>query len=365
MAGTGEVATTVGIAVDPGTGEGKAGAPSVPNRNSGAAEVATPRKTTLISENSHGSPAGAAMTRSSFLRFFGAGTLAPGVVTQAAGNDEVLRFGLLTDCQYADSDTPPGGLSSRFYRRSPQKLADEIARFNAMPDLEFLVHLGDAIDRDERSFGVVMPIFRSSRVPVLHVAGNHDYSVADALKEKVPSLLGMPSPFYRRDFGRWRLLMLDGNAVSLFAWPEGSPQHAEALAFRKAAGGALPDYNGGMGGPQLLWLRSELAEARGKGLRCLLCCHYPLLPQDGHVLWDAPAGLELLREFKDVVAAWFNGHNHAGGYASSDGIHFLTFRGMVEKDSSAAARIECCADRIVVTGFGREPSRILPLPAGA
>jgi hypothetical protein len=49
---------------------------------------------------------------------------------------------------------------------------------------------------------------------------------------------------------------------------------------------------------------------------------------------------------------------------TTDGIHFLTFRGMVEKDSSAAARIECFADRIVVTGFGREPSRILPLSAG-
>jgi hypothetical protein len=304
------------------------------------------------------------MTRSGFLRFFGAGTLAPAVLTQAAGHGEVLRFGLITDCQYADSDTPPGGLSSRFYRRSPQKLADEIARFNAMPDLEFLVHLGDAIDRDERSFGVVLPIFRSSRVPVLHVAGNHDYSVADAIKEKVPALLGMPSPFYRRDLGRWRLLMLDGNAVSLFAWPEGSPQHGEALAFRKAAGGSLPDYNGALGGSQLEWLRSELTEARSRGLRCLLCCHYPVLPQDGHVLWDAPDVLALLHDFQDVVAAWFNGHNHAGGYVTSNGIHCLTFRGMVEKDSSAAARIECFADRIVVTGFGREPSRILPLPAG-
>lgn len=304
------------------------------------------------------------MTRSGFLRFFGAGSLAPAGFTLAAGNEEeALRFGVFTDCQYADSDTPPGGLSSRLYRRSPQKLADEIARFNAMTDLKFLVHLGDAIDRDERSFGVVLPIFGSSRVPVLHVAGNHDYSVPDAIKEKVPALLGMPAPFYRRDFGKWRLIMLDGNAVSLFAWPEGSPRHGEALAFRNAAGGALPDYNGAMGGSQLAWLRSELAEARKLGLRCLLCCHYPLLPHDGHVLWDAPAVLALLRDFRDVVSAWFNGHNHAGGYMTSEGIHFLTFRGMVEKDSSAAARIECFADRIVVTGFGREPSRILPLPA--
>jgi hypothetical protein len=89
-----------------------------------------------------------------------------------------------------------------------------------------------------------------------------------------------------------------------------------------------------------------------------------VLPQDGHVLWDAPDVLALLHDFQDVVAAWFNGHNHAGGYVTSNGIHCLTFRGMVEKDSSAAARIECFADRIVVTGFGREPSRILPLPAG-
>ncbi len=323
-----------------------------------------PRKTTLISENPPDSAAGHGITRSGFLRFCGAGALLPETGTAAYPAGEVLRFGLFTDCQYADSDAPAGGLSTRLYRRSPQKLADEVARFNAMTDLSFLVHLGDAIDRDERSFGVVMPIFRSSRVPVLHVAGNHDYSVSSACREKVPSLLGMPSPHYRRDGGKWRLIMLDGNAVSLFAWPEGSPRHEASVAFRKAAGGALPDYNGGLGAPQLAWLQSELQDAREKGMRCLLCCHYPLLPHDGHVLWDAPAVLALLREFRDVIAAWFNGHNHAGAYVSSEGIHFLTFKGMVEGDSSASARIECFADRIVVTGFGREPTRILPLPAG-
>lgn len=301
-------------------------------------------------------------SRASFLRMVSGGALAAERVGAAGMGGEVLRFGVLTDCQYADVDTPAG--SKRQYRRSPQKLADAIAHCNAMGDLEFLLHLGDAVDRGERSYDVVRPIFRSSAVPVHHVAGNHDYEIASHLKARVPMLLGMPAAHYRIERGGWRLLMLDGNAVSTFAWPEGSAERREAEGMVAASGGRLAGYNGAMGAKQLEWLRAELESARAAGVRCLLCCHYPVWPVDGHVLWDADAVLELLRPWRGVVAAWFNGHNHAGNYAVRDGIHFLNFKGMVEEASNSYARVECYADRIEVTGFGREVSRVLRIGVG-
>lgn len=301
-------------------------------------------------------------SRAAFLRMVSGGALAAERVGAAGLGGEVLRFGVLTDCQYADVDTPVG--SKRQYRRSPQKLADAIAHCNAMGDLEFLLHLGDAVDRGERSYDVVRPIFRSSVVPVHHVAGNHDYEIASHLKGQVPKLLGMPAAHYGIERGGWRLLMLDGNAVSTFAWPEGSSERLEAERMVAASGGRLAGYNGAMGMKQLEWLRGELESARAAGVRCLLCCHYPVWPVDGHVLWDAEVVLEVIRPWRGVVAAWFNGHNHAGNYAVRDGIHFLNFKGMVEEESNSYARVECYADRIEVTGFGREVSRVLRIGVG-
>jgi predicted phosphodiesterase len=322
-----------------------------------------PLMMTSTSEGEGGRGAGVGgWSRAAFLRVVSGGVVAAERVGASGLGGGVLRFGVLTDCQYADVDTPAG--SKRLYRRSPQKLADAIAHCNAMGDLEFLLHLGDAVDRGERSYDVVRPIFRSSVVPVHHVAGNHDYEIASHLKAQVPMLLGMPAAHYRIERGGWRLLMLDGNAVSTFAWPEGSVERREAEGMVAASSGRLAGYNGAMGAKQLEWLRVELESAREAGVRCLLCCHYPVWPVDGHVLWDAEAVVEVLRPWRGVVAAWFNGHNHAGNYAVRDGIHFLNFKGMVEEESNSYARVECYADRIEVTGFGREVSRVLRIGAG-
>jgi hypothetical protein len=62
------------------------------------------------------------------------------------------------------------------------------------------------------------------------------------------------------------------------------------------------------------------------------------------------------------VAAYVNGHNHAGNYGQRDGIHYLTLKGMVDTEQTSYAVIEIYADRLVVKGFGREKERELPLP---
>ncbi len=304
----------------------------------------------------------ASITRVRFLRLLGAGVIASNArAAEKPPGSPILSAGILTDCQYADIDTPPK--SKRFYRESPRKLAAAISHLNAMGDLDFMMHLGDAVDRNEKSYAVVMPIFAKAKVPLYHVAGNHDYDIAASLKAKVPELLGMKAPHYSFTRNGWRFIMLDGNDLSLFSSLPSSPEHKAAVAFSKTSKRKLAEYNGGLGAEQIEWLKSELALARKTGERVVLSCHYPLLPLDAHVLWDTEAVLEVVQQNKDIIAAWWNGHNHDGNYAARYGVHFLNFRGMVDTMQNSYARVDIFADRMEVTGYGREPRRIMRFPA--
>ena len=324
------------------------------------------------SERGGAERASAALSRSAFLRLLGTGALglpaAAAAESPAPATRDPLRpdlsIGVLTDCQYADVDPHPV-MTQRLYRQSPQKLANAVSHLNAMDDLDFVVHLGDAVDRNAESFRVVMPLFRSSSVPLCHVAGNHDFDVADAVKPRVHELLGMPGKWYAREFGKWRLLFLDGNELSLFAHPAGSPELETARSFKAAATRELADYSGGLGAEQRAWLDGQLKECKAAGQRAVLLCHYPLLPVDAHTLWDNAETDAVLAAHPGVVAAWFNGHNHAGNYAERDGVHYLNFKGMLDTPETAYARADVYPERIEITGFGREGTRTLRLPAGA
>lgn len=60
-----------------------------------------------------------------------------------------LRFGLIADPQYADAE--PSETHPRFYRNSLCKLSKAITELNDH-HLEFVVTLGDLVDRDWASF---------------------------------------------------------------------------------------------------------------------------------------------------------------------------------------------------------------------
>ena len=93
----------------------------------------------------------------------------------------------------------------------------------------------------------------------------------------------------------------------------------------------------------------------------MLFCHFPVHPKNNHNLWNDDALTALLARYP-CVAAYVNGHNHAGNYGKRDGIHYLTLKGMVDTEQTSYAVIEIYADRLVVKGFGRETNRDLPLP---
>lgn len=274
---------------------------------------------------------------------------------RAPGRPEPLRFALIADCQYADADSA----GAREYRLADGKLADCVEHLNTL-ELDFVVHLGDFIDRDEASFEVVGPIFGSLRAPGVHVLGNHDFSVSEEVKPLVPDLLEMPARFHEFRRGRWRFLVVDGNDLSLYAHPAGTARDLESRRYHAEEVPDAPGWNGGVGPEQLSWIDARLSAADAAGDVAILFCHFPILPDAGHNLWNAGEVRALLARHPSV-AAWISGHNHAGDHAEWNGIHFWTLRAMLDTEESAYAVVTALPGRLASDGFGREPDRSLGL----
>jgi manganese-dependent ADP-ribose/CDP-alcohol diphosphatase len=272
--------------------------------------------------------------------------------------EPLLRFGLIADAQYADADAE----GERHYRSTPEKLkrAAEIL-VGAKP--AFTLHLGDFIDRDFKSFDTMLPLLKGLGHSVHHLLGNHDYSVADSEKARVVSALGMPHDYYTFRSSSVRFVMLDTNDLSIYRHPAGSPGNEEAkqILDRLKADkepGAAP-WNGGISKAQLDWLERELSAADAAMESVIVCGHHPLLPADMHQAWKAGEVTAIIGKHP-CVRAYFNGHNHAGGYVEREGVPYVTFRSMLHQpEITAYSLVEVYPDRIVVTGYGREESRIL------
>ena len=270
-----------------------------------------------------------------------------------------LRFGGIADPQYADQPTR----GTRFYRNSIEKLKLAIAELNTF-DLDFVITLGDVIDKNIESFAEIMPLYDELAAPHRLVLGNHDFDVDDADKPKVVEAMGLTKTYYSESHGSWRFLYLDGTEVATYRYGE-NDQRTEVAAqtLRQLKDEKLPNaqgWNSGISAEQLAWLRGELQDSNATGQRVIVSCHFPVMPENGaHNLWNAQVVVEVLNEF-DHVAAYLNGHDHRGNYLVHQGIHFVNFKGMVETENETAyAVVECYADRIQIDGFGIEPDREL------
>ncbi|HYF34136.1 MAG TPA: metallophosphoesterase, partial [Prosthecobacter sp.] len=196
-----------------------------------------------------------------------------------------------------------------------------------------------------------------------HVLGNHDFDVARTLKPQVPGKVGLQKRYDAFELGGFRFVFLDTTDVSIYAHEEGTPEHAAGEAeLQRVQAAALPQakpWNSGLSGLQLQWLDTQCTEAAAKGVRVIAFAHHPVAPAGGHDLWNSEAVLQLVSRHRHL-AAWINGHNHAGAYAEMEGAHFVTVHGMVETaETNAFATAELMADRLIIAGHGREPSREL------
>ena len=164
-------------------------------------------------------------------------------------------------------------------------------------------------------------------------------------------------------------MVLDGNDGSLHGNRPGSEKYKRAMAVleglsARRARNARP-WNGAVGEEQIAWLKGRLAAAEAAGERVVLFCHFPLYPPNEHNLWNDEEMMSLIESYR-CVAAWINGHNHAGNYGFKNGSHYLTVHGMVETASTTAYAAVRAGDSVLaVAGRGREPDRRLGIGRGA
>ena len=267
----------------------------------------------------------------------------------------LFRFGAVADCQYCNKTS-----NVRKYSLSIQKLTSCVEHYNKM-DLAFVVHLGDFIDQDFDSFAKVTPIYNRLKAPHYHVLGNHDFSVSDEKKALVPAQLGLKNRYYDFTYNGWRFLALDGNDVSLHAYPKNDPRTEAAAAFHRNLKPGTPNWNGAVGKEQLKWIQDKLEEATKNDEKVILFCHFPIYPANVHNLWNAEVLTKLLAKYPCVIA-YINGHNHKGNYGTRDKIHYLTLKGMVNTTENAYSIIEVHKDQLLLKGIGRQEDRKMVLP---
>ena len=270
-----------------------------------------------------------------------------------------ITIGIVTDVQYCSCE--PNDI--RFYKNSIVKLDSSIKYFNSQK-LDFIAHLGDVIDRDFRSYDTILPKFKNFHAPVYYILGNHEFNVIDSLKNKVLNKIGMQKDYYSKNINGWKFIFLNGDELSSF-YPKNKSQQTETdslfkrLKERKKCN-ATP-WNGGISKEQFEWLRNELELAQQSNQKVIVLCHFPVYPEACLNLLNDDEVLKLFDNFK-CVKAYFCGHNHEGEYGLKNGIHFITFKGMVETpERNSFAKVTLTADSIFVEGHGREPNRRLKI----
>lgn len=280
-------------------------------------------------------------------------------ILAGCGGDSPVIFGVIADCQFAAA--PAAG--SRFFSRSWLKLVNALDGFNAR-GVRFVVHLGDLVDRDAGSYDIILPVIERSRAPVRLVLGNHDFDIAPELRAGLLERLGIGRGYAAFSEGGWRFVILNGDELGVNSPKDVCLEKEAAELFAGLLAAGKPNatkWNGGVSRSQAAFLERELFRADRKGLSVIVFCHFPVFPPAGHNLWNDEEVVALLEKHPSVKA-YFSGHNHAGDYALKNGIHYLTFAGMVEtRETSAGAVVTLARDRISIDGFGREPDRTLAL----
>lgn len=279
------------------------------------------------------------------------------VIFLAGGCKKTVEFGVVADIQYH----PGKSLGTRYYSASLDKLKKALAQFNR-EKIQFVFNLGDTIDHHIQTFDSVMPLFEALKAPVYHVVGNHDFDIQEGNEDRILPALGLRRSYYAFAKRKWLFIVLDGFELRYpFPADQTLKRESEALYWRLRVQGKeqAQRWNGGIGLKQIAWLEHELEEADKARKNVLVLCHFPVLPEAAHNLWNDAEVVTILEKHSSVKA-YFCGHNHAGDYALRNGIHYLTFQGMVETpDQNAFAVVTLEKNAIRIQGFGREPGRVL------
>jgi manganese-dependent ADP-ribose/CDP-alcohol diphosphatase len=260
-----------------------------------------------------------------------AGSFFENINPPPCNNMPALKIGLIADPQYSDID--PSG--TRYYRESLDKLSAAIDTMNKY-EVDFVITLGDHIDRDFESYGAILPLYDDLDMTDCKLLGNHEFEyVEDHYHDTVLSLLDMPDYYY--DFSRpgWRFIVLDGTELAEYDSLLHPELREEGDSLWQSVQGQINDltWNGGIGRSQRSWIENRIQDAAASNENVIIFCHFPVYPLHELNLWNSGQMIEIMEKYDNVVA-YINGHNHDGNYGFLNGKHYITQKGMVETAGS-------------------------------
>ncbi len=228
----------------------------------------------------------------------------------AADQNELVKFGLITDLHYADK--PAAG--SRHYRETLGKLAEAGVEFEKHSPA-FLVELGDLIDAAdsvelEKSYLKTVDREFSAICKDRHyVLGNH--CVDTLQKDEFLGAVGQDKSYYSFDRNGVHFVVLDACFRS-----DGTPYGRRNSVWTDAN---IPPA-------ELEWLASDLASSSGN---VIVFAHQRLDVANNHGVKNG-AEVRRIIEASGRVLAVFQGHSHQNDLTEVNGIHYCTMVAMVE-----------------------------------
>jgi alkaline phosphatase len=266
--------------------------------------------------------------------------------TPAVNETEEISFGLVTDVHYADKDMR----INRYYREALPKLHECVKTFS-QNRLAFAVMLGDFIDKaPDRA--TELEYLRAIRQALAQytgekhfVLGNHD--LARLSKAEYLANCGAISQqsYYSFNAGGYHFVILDaGFTKAGAAYDAGNFQWKDSC---------IP-------AAQQEWLARDLANA--KAAKTIVFVHQNLHDESSvYGVKNAAAVRKTLEKAGNVLAV-MQGHDHEGGYAKINGIHYFTLKALVDgatlKNNAYAVVTIAKNGRLSLRGFGRETDKI-------
>jgi predicted phosphodiesterase len=261
-----------------------------------------------------------------------------------------VRFGIVTDCHYADTDTA----GTRYYRDSLDKLGECVEVMNRQ-HVDFLVELGDFKDQntppiEQKTLSYLRAIenvFRRFDGPTYHVLGNHDtdsLSKTQFLANIENTGINPTRTYYSLDYNDVHFVVLDADYKSNgadydhgnFDWTDANIPPAE-----------------------LRWLRQDLAVSH----KAVIVLIHQLLDGAGSYYVKNAAEVRQVLEQSGKVLAVFQGHFHEGSYSRIKGIHYYTLKALVEgsgPENNSYVVVEVLPDMsIIITGYRKAVSKQL------
>ncbi|MCX6094510.1 MAG: metallophosphoesterase [Candidatus Bipolaricaulota bacterium] len=267
----------------------------------------------------------------------------------ASDSTGVVRIGVFTDIHVHDTNSPN---EHKVMANYEPRLTAFVEAMTAWP-ADAVVSLGDLVNG---VFVMGADLGDSARIPALldravgilhgysgpisYVLGNHD--VYNLTKAQFLAATGSPAAYRSFDLGAYHVAILDAQ-------------------FNKAGqdyGNVSWMVQGTIPTAELEWLRADLAATQKP---TIVCVHQPLdlafeLLAGGPSVSNAPEVRAVLAASGRVITV-FQGHTHDSAHTVIDGIHYVTFAGMVDADvptpaSWAAVTLDPTARTIHIEGVG-------------